>query len=216
LAAAQQGVPAWQHPADAEAMMAKLPPLDSPHWTPFDAAGRRYVERRGGLLAAQDMASDLESEALPSMLRRLRPSEGQPERERVSGASWKEDWECTDNGLSVAVKPRSHEVAERYPRVQFCVWGPKLKEILPEPAPVDEREETMAPRKQTGRPPYNWPQIDPVIRYYISDTSAGKPKQPEFIATVRKWCKREGWRVPGPDAIEKRIQHLKKQPFAAD
>lgn len=90
-------------------------------------------------------------------------------------------------------------------------------------APVDDgyvpATITFTEDKRVGRPPYNWPQINPVLRFYIRAKSSGIaniPKQETFIEWVRAWCKQEGWGVPRRSTIEQRIQRMQREIFASD
>lgn len=99
----------------------------------------------------------------------------------------------------MASKPRKPRRSTRE------LFDEALANVTIDAGDMDANENVMSKARKPGRPPHDWPRIDVVIDFYLTDRKL--LTQDKFIASVRAWIKHETDREP-PDkrTLERRIQ----------
>jgi hypothetical protein len=116
----------------------------------------------------------------------------------------------TDDGWRAKVKMQPGRIGTA--DFDAYYWAFAAEDVDRAKAASDKQSEETPGKKKRVLPRLNWPQIDPVIRYYNATRHLGTaPKQQEFIESIREWCRREGWKVPAAVTIDERIQVLKRR-----
>jgi hypothetical protein len=194
--------------------MAKFPPLDSPHWRPWDVIAQQYVER-SGTFAARDMERDLETDALQAMFRRDNPAEGQQEREPLLPEFWR-GWEFYDRNIlgarrSVGVRARDPAIAERYRGGAFFLWAPDLSQ---EDRQIEDEHEDLHEDEQTGRPTgstsIDYTDMDVLIDFQRKSPSA--ITQTTLIALIQHVYAQKYGKAPARSTIKARINPKDRRP----